>query len=168
MYCIVLYCIVLYCIVCIVCVVSVSSDSPFSHGGITLQAEGTIALQLSARSVGLFEAFYSSLKPVQLLQYNMEITPSGKLPQGTTEFPFEFVLKPFSDKTLFETYHGVYVNIQYQITASMGRSMLAKDVKKTLEFMVEIPQDDMTGKGNPMNFSVSPSTLQNVRKVDKC
>lgn len=37
-----------------------------SHNGITMNIEGQFMLQLSPKSTGLFEAFYSSLKPVQV------------------------------------------------------------------------------------------------------
>ena len=40
-----------------------------NYNGIKLNVEGQVTLQLSARSVGLFEAFYSSLKPVQVMNY---------------------------------------------------------------------------------------------------
>jgi hypothetical protein len=50
-------------------VVVVHSPSPMSFNNITLTVEGTVTLQLSARSVGLFEAFYSSLQPVQLMKF---------------------------------------------------------------------------------------------------
>jgi hypothetical protein len=43
--------------------------------------------------VGLFEAFYSSMKPVVLLNYNFEVQSGTKLPNGITELPFEFELK---------------------------------------------------------------------------
>ena len=36
-------------------------------------------LQLSAKSVGVFEAFYNSLKPIQLVNYSLEIAKPGKL-----------------------------------------------------------------------------------------
>src|SRR4051812_47022334 len=87
--------------------------------GIRLVVEGSVTLQLSARSIGLFEAFYSSLKPVQLLNQEFEVCAAGKFAAGTTEIPFEFVLKPNAGEDLFDTYHGVYVNVQYMITANM-------------------------------------------------
>ena len=43
--------------------------------------------------MGLFEAFYSSMKPVVLLNYNFEVQSGTKLPNGVTELPFEFELK---------------------------------------------------------------------------
>lgn len=54
-----------------------------------------------------------------------------------TEFPFEFVLKPLKDQTLYDTYHGVYVNVQYMLTADMARGMMSKNLKKNKEFIVE-------------------------------
>ena len=33
-------------------------------------------------------------------------------PNGKTELPFEIPLKPKGNKPLYETYHGVFVNIQ--------------------------------------------------------
>ena len=48
--------------------VMIDTASAMSHSGITLKVEGTLKLQLSARSVGLFEAFYSSIKPMPLMR----------------------------------------------------------------------------------------------------
>lgn len=43
-------------------VVVIQSKSDIQHQGVTLTMDGTVNLQLSAKSVGLFEAFYNSLK----------------------------------------------------------------------------------------------------------
>ena len=43
-------------------VVVIQSTGQLPHQGITLTMEGAVNLQLSAKSVGLFEAFYNSLK----------------------------------------------------------------------------------------------------------
>ena len=56
---------------------------------------------------------------------------------GTTELPFEFRLEPLPGQSLYETYHGVFVNIQYTLTADMPRGMLAKNLSANLEFIVE-------------------------------
>ena len=47
--------------------------------------------------------------------YAVEIAKPGKLPSGKTEIPFEVPLKPKGNKTLYETFHGVFVNIQVTI-----------------------------------------------------
>lgn len=101
--------------------------------------EGSVQLQLSAKSVGLFEAFYNSIKPIQLLHYSVTISEGGKLPDGTTELPFEFPLEPLQGQQLYDTYHGVFVNIQYNLRCDMKRGILAKDMQKSLEFIVEVP-----------------------------
>lgn len=72
----------------------VHTDRGGSHGGIRLVAEGLIKLQLSARSVGLFEAFYSSIRPVSLLYHEQAVTPAGRLDLGVTEFPFSVPVQP--------------------------------------------------------------------------
>lgn len=61
----------------------------------------------------------------------------GKVPAGKTEIPFEFPLKPRSGRSLYETYHGVFVNIQYLLKTELKRSFLNKDLTKAQEFIVE-------------------------------
>lgn len=52
------------------------------------------------------------LQPIQLISSNIEVAKAGKVPPGKTEIPFEFPLNTKSNKVLYETYHGVFVNIQ--------------------------------------------------------
>ena len=119
-------------------VVVVTSQGDLSHGGIMLTIEGSVNLQLSAKSVGMFEAFYNSLKPVQLIYAQFEVAPNGKLPSGTTEMPFEVPLKGKDGNPLYETYHGVFVNIQYSVRADMQRSFITgRNLQKTVEFIIE-------------------------------
>lgn len=66
------------------------TNGSLSHAGVTLVAQGTVKPQLSARSVGIFEAFYSSIKPVTLLHEEVEMVSGGKFPPGVTELPFSF------------------------------------------------------------------------------
>jgi hypothetical protein len=42
----------------------------------------------------------------------LEVRKAGKLPAGRTEIPFEFPLRNKAALELYETYHGVFVNIQ--------------------------------------------------------
>ena len=60
-------------------VIVVQSRGELPHNGISLSMEGVVNLQLSAKSVGVFEAFYNSLKPIQLVNYSLEIAKPGKL-----------------------------------------------------------------------------------------
>ena len=52
------------------------------------------------------------LQPIQLLNYTLEVAKPGRLPAGKTEIPFELPVKAKGNKELYETYHGVFVNIQ--------------------------------------------------------
>lgn len=121
----------------VVGVLVVESRTDVRHEGLLLNLEGSVTMQLSAKNVGIFEAFYSSVKPVQLINYSVEIAKPGKLPAGRTELPFEFPLRPKGNKVLYETYHGVFINIQYLLKAEMKRSLLNKDLQKNVEFIVE-------------------------------
>lgn len=145
--------------------VVIQSPSDFKHDGITLVAEGTVNLQLSAKNVGILEAFYQSVKPIQVVNCTLDVATSGKIPAGKTEIPFEFTLTPRTNKTLYETYHGVFVNIQYHLRVDMKRSFLAKDLSKMCEFIVEYhPNKCEKAKPHPISFTITPDSLQNVRR----
>ena len=137
--------------------------APLPHEGISLQAEGAASLQLSAKSVGLFEAFYSSIKPVQLLAYSRDLQPPGKLPDGGVDFDFEIELAPLMGEKLLESYHGVFVNIQYVITVEVRRGYMSKNIKRSIEFIVEAPEA-RPPKLVPAPFAIVPESLENVRK----
>ncbi len=161
----------------------VTSKGSMTHSGIKLQVEGTVTLTLSARSIGLFEAFYSSLKPIQLMSTEIDISSGGKVKDGVTEFPFEFPLRAVPGEELFDTYHGVYVNVNYMITANCIRGLMAKNITKQREFLVELPPDNASSavsspslpkqikpanpNAKPFHFKVTPDSLQNVRESSK-
>jgi hypothetical protein len=64
---------------------------------------------------------------------------AGKLPQGITELPFEFKLQLDKDAKLFETYHGILVNVRYTLSVEVKKSgFLAKPLKKSIEIIVVI------------------------------
>lgn len=99
------------------------------------------------------------------MQYTLDVAPSGKIPSGKTEIPFELPLKPRGSKSLYETYHGVFVNIQYLIRCDIKRSFLAKDVSKSLEFIVEDKPNTKVDKEHSkiVFFKIMPESLQNTR-----
>lgn len=100
-----------------------------------------------------------------MVQYTLDVAPSGKIPSGKTEIPFELPLKPRGSKSLFETYHGVFVNIQYLIRCDIKRSFLAKDVSKSLEFIVEDKPNSKVEKEHSkiVFFKIMPESLQNIK-----
>ncbi|GIY54091.1 vacuolar protein sorting-associated protein 26C [Caerostris darwini] len=143
--------------------VVIDSKSEVKHEGITLTMEGNVSMQLSAKNVGILEAFYSSAKPVLLTSSVIEIAKPGRFPPGRTEIPFEIPLKPRTNKTLHETYHGVFISIQYYLKCEMKRSLLNKDLQKIIEFIMEYKNQKVDSKAVPVNFSITPESLQNVR-----
>ncbi|XP_055501113.1 vacuolar protein sorting-associated protein 26C [Leucoraja erinacea] len=145
-------------------VVILTSKEAIQHQGITLTMDGAVSLQLSAKSVGVFEAFYNSVKPIQLISNNIEVAKAGKFPSGRTEIPFEFPLKVKGSKVLYETYHGVFVNIQYTLRCDVRRPLLAKDLQKSCEFILHsLPQKGRLTP-SPVDFSITPESLQNVKE----
>lgn len=146
----------------------INSKEDFSHSGITVVVEGSVQLQLSSKSVGLFEAFYNSLKPITLMHYTINITPSGKFAPGITELPFEFELQALPGQQLYDTYHGVFVNIQYTIRCDVKRGILSKDLQKSIEFVVEVPSPTSVSKElTPVNYTITPDSLVNFKRITK-
>lgn len=144
-------------------VVISTHHSKMAYKEMSMKIEGSTKLQLSARSVGLFEAFYSSIKPMELLECTVPIAESGSVPAGLTEFPFEFPLVPLDGQRLYETYHGVYVNTAYSITVECSRGMLSSNLTKEIEFIVEVSTGEEFGR-DAATFSITPESLENVRR----
>lgn len=68
---------------------------------------------------------------------SLEIARPGRFPGGVTEIPFEAPVRPLLNKVLYESYHGVFINIQYILKAVIKRNFLNKDIHKSLEFVIE-------------------------------
>jgi hypothetical protein len=119
--------------------VIISSPKGFAHQGIAMKVEGSARLQVSAKSAGLFDAFYSAVAPLQLVYLHIPIAPAGKVPFGVTKIPFEFELVGNDAQPLFETYHGVYVSVKYEIVCDCVRGTMKSNLHKTMEFIVEVP-----------------------------
>lgn len=146
-------------------IVTIETPTDIKHEGISMTIEGTVDLQTSTQNVGAFDSFYSSVKPIQLMMISLEITGSGKFTSGLTEIPFEATVKPLFNRVLYESYHGVFINIQYLIKAVIKRNFLNKDIYKTLEFVIENkPNFDLVSKAD--KFVINQNTLTNVN--DKC
>ncbi|RZC43264.1 Vps26 domain containing protein, partial [Asbolus verrucosus] len=104
--------------------------------------------------------------PIQLIGVACEVSGSGRLPSGSTEIPFEIPLKPKANRVLYETYHGVYINISYAIRCDIKRSFLSKDLQKGQQFLVQYwprrnpgPPPHIKDSKRPVQFKLSPATL---------
>ncbi|KAJ7528568.1 hypothetical protein O6H91_15G008400 [Diphasiastrum complanatum] len=149
-------------------VLVVTTPSNLSHQGLRLRTTGTISMQLSSRAVGVLESLYTSIKPIQLMDKIVDISAAGKLLAGKTELPFHIALdapKSHAEYILHETYHGVYINIQYSVTAEVLRGYLQKSLSSTVEFIVEgrrgkIPLVPLAAE--PVSFYITQDTQKHA------
>jgi hypothetical protein len=117
----------------------ISSPKGFAHQGISMKVEGSARLQLSVKSAGLFDSFYNAVAPLDLVYFHIPVAAPGKVSFGITKIPFEFELAGIDGQPLFETYHGVYVSVKYEITCNCVRGIMKSNLAKTVEFIVEVP-----------------------------
>lgn len=135
------------------------------HDGISATIDGTVNLLLGNKSVGIIEAFTNSVKPIQLLNVTLPLASAGKLPQGISELAFEFPLTCTKEpKKLYETYHGIFVNVNYVIKCDIKRSFLAKSIQKVQQFVIQYRPEKEPLPCKEINFSISPETLQKSAK----
>ncbi|XP_050431036.1 vacuolar protein sorting-associated protein 26C [Adelges cooleyi] len=143
-------------------ILSIHSPTEIKHEGIFLSIEGVVDLQISTQNIGTFDAFYNAVKPIQLMMCTLDVAQSGRLPGGLTEFSFEAPVKPLLNKVLYESYHGVFINIQYLLKAVIKRNFLNKDIHKSLEFIVEHRSHSDAIANKVDKFVINQNTLTNV------
>ena len=59
-----------------------TSHRSMQFQSIEIKVYGATKLQLSARTVGLFEAFYSSIEPMELMNLSIPLAQAGQVQQG--------------------------------------------------------------------------------------
>ncbi|VVC42295.1 Immunoglobulin E-set,Vacuolar protein sorting protein 26 related [Cinara cedri] len=143
-------------------IICIESPIDVKHEGVFMTIEGTVDLQISTQNVGTFEAFYNSVKPIQLMMSSLEIAKPGRFPSGVTEIPFEAPVKPLLNKVLYESYHGVFINILYLLKAVIKRNFLNKDIHKSLEFVIENKPNPEVSISKVDKFIINQNTLANV------
>lgn len=136
----------------------VSAKGGWSHQGLNVSVVGQAKLQLSSRSVGIFQSM-SSLPPLSVFETQFTASDPGKFPEGVTMVPFKFELPPSG---LYESYHGVYINVSYYITVSCERGMMSKALGRSIEFVLECPEPTKE-ETDPEPFSITPESLENVK-----
>ena len=148
-------------------VVVVNSSSESKIDGLTIAADGFVAMQMSNKNTGVFDAFYNSVnKPITLLNQAIELLPAGsKIAAGLNEYEFEFSLTSKGADKLYETYHGVFISITYFLRCELKRKFLAKDCQAKVQFFMQNqPQPIERAMQVPVHFSISPETLQKSSK----
>lgn len=146
----------------------INSSSESKIDGLIISCDGFVAMQISNKNTGVFDAFYNSVnKPITLLNQTIDILPAGsKIAAGLNEYDFEFPLihSKGSDK-LYETYHGVFVSITYFLRCELKRKFLAKDCQSKVQFFIQNQPQPIEGSIQvPVHFSISPETLQKTSK----
>lgn len=138
----------------------ISAKAGWAHSGVMMDVVGQAKLQLSARSAGLFSTM-GNLQPLVLVTIQQQLLEAGRVPDGVTEVPFEFQLPRDG---LHESYHGVYINVEYKINVSAERGVMKKALHNTLEFIVEVPEP-VRQEPEPERFEITPESLENVRSA---
>ncbi|CEO99658.1 hypothetical protein PBRA_007391 [Plasmodiophora brassicae] len=104
---------------------------------VRLVVEGTAHLTLSPKTVGLFEAFYSSLRPVVLQNRTITITEHRPLlPSQATEFPFSFDVDACGEQRVLPSFKGKLVKIRWTVSCYTGRGFIPSAPKAVKEFLV--------------------------------
>jgi hypothetical protein len=142
----------------------VNSSSEEKIEGLSVALDGFVAMQVSNKNTGVFDAFINTVnKPIILLNQSLEVLPSAtKIIAGINEFDFEFMLRSKSGN-LFESYHGVFVSITYFVKCDLKRKFLAKDCQAKIQFFIQ-NQPQTIERTVPVHFSISPETLQKSSK----
>lgn len=141
-------------------VVIVNAYKGWNHTGVNVSIEGTIVLSHAGQTVGSLSD--SGAKLITIMKKEASICAAGKFNEGATELPFEVVLSPLKGHNLLESYHGMYISIVYNIQVSCERGMLKKALRKEIEFIVETTSLNYTAEPNPIVFSVTPESLENI------
>ncbi|KAB0792440.1 hypothetical protein PPYR_14399 [Photinus pyralis] len=138
--------------------IAIFTPSDLRHDGINLSMDGSVNLQLSSKNVGIIEAFYNAVKPIPLISAFCEVSSAGRIPAGHTNIPFELPLQPRPNRSLHETYHGVFINISYSLKCDVKRSFLSKGLQKTQQFFVQYAPKP-TQPLHPVSFTMSPTSV---------
>ncbi|EFJ13272.1 hypothetical protein SELMODRAFT_122835 [Selaginella moellendorffii] len=141
-------------------VVTITSLSGLSHQGIRLTALGSVIIQAT---VGVIESLYSSVKPMVILKKAMDLSGAGKLGIGKSEVCVFFSLSLSSQGdgvvgVLYETYHGAYINIQYQVIVEVVRGYLQKPYTANFEFFVEGHRARLLSRPESVSFYITHDT----------
>lgn len=142
-------------------VIVVNAYKGWTHNGVNMSVSGVIHTSHAGRNLA---TQLKDGKPIQLMKYEQVISPQGKFPDGSTEIPFSFEVKPVPGQILLESYHGVYVSVIYSLQVHCDRGVMKKDLGRSIEFIIEIPNATLSMDPLPVPFSITPQSLENVSK----
>ncbi|KAG9510339.1 Vacuolar protein sorting-associated protein 26C [Fragariocoptes setiger] len=143
-------------------IISIDGRQEVRHECINLHVEGSVSIQSDPKHAKFLSALDGPSKSLLLIGYCVEISKGGVLPAGRTDIPFELPLKPPGNQILYQTYHGVFITIQYNLRCEMKRPLLSKDIQGIYEFIVEYeryPTGAPVFKPRPLEFLITPETV---------
>ena len=119
--------------------VHITSKGNLSHNGIVVRAVGTISLQLPYKNA--FNGMGSRVKPITVMDLDVETLPPGKLPAGPTRVDFEFHITPTPGGAvgLVESYTGAFIHVEYMLHAEVKLGAFSKALKTAMELIVLVP-----------------------------
>jgi hypothetical protein len=139
----------------------VNAYKGWSHNGLQVDVEGLIFMSHNNRGIIGIRGDIGN-RPISIMKANFTASAAGKFPDGTTEVPFEFTLKPVQGQELYESYHGLFVSIVYVMQVTCDRGVMKKSLSKDIEFLVELPGKGDTQDPTPQSFTITPESLEGV------
>jgi hypothetical protein len=151
-------------------VVAVFCDSSTSYKGIELQAQCTVRAEGSERAHQAFRTIPPAVALQTLLATTLKLSDAGKLPAGETSIPFSFPLVASSKRApLVETYHGVYIKVEYSVTATVSFTF-SKSATQPVVLLVSNPGQAAPSEEQLLDdqgtlFNLNSNSVRTSRKV---
>eukprot|EP00792_Barthelona_sp_PAP020_P004595 TRINITY_DN2227_c0_g3_i1.p1 TRINITY_DN2227_c0_g3~~TRINITY_DN2227_c0_g3_i1.p1 ORF type:complete len:303 (+),score=67.17 TRINITY_DN2227_c0_g3_i1:597-1505(+) len=128
------------------------SESSRKHSGIRVNIDGNVERKVVENSS------YGPLKPIMILEQKQDLVAPGQIPEGTTSYPFEFLLEgSLADSTLYESYTGWLIEVVYTISVTVGGTVFNKTLEDSIPFYVNIYSSRR--KNNIQKFVITPDSF---------
>uniref|UniRef100_A0A914WFI0 Uncharacterized protein n=1 Tax=Plectus sambesii TaxID=2011161 RepID=A0A914WFI0_9BILA len=151
------------------CVI-VMTKSDTKVDSLLLEMEGAVRIHTSGKSLGVIDAISNqAVKSINLAGWSTELSKSATILSGKTEFPFSFELKPNMNRQLYESYHGVYLAVQYAVKCDMKRPFPQKALHKAQEFLVQYTKkhQEELADNKPVAFTITPESVHNRERLSQ-
>ena len=134
-----------------------TKNKRFDYIKVTL--EGKTELEVSARAVGLFDAFYSPPEAIQWISRPQEIARGGTFEIGKNVYSFELALAPTSSRNLVETLKGSSIRTTYVVSVLVSRGFPSRVLSTECELHVQVPTIPIPNLSIPPNQFKFPDLL---------
>lgn len=139
-------------------VVSVWVSRPKPFESVRVWLEGKTELQITAKSVGLFDTFTAPPEAVVWVDRSQTIAAQGQLlpPASENRFAFEFPLAATQARQFMETLHGMSISTSYSVSCEVRRGMFARTLAASCEFQVQfVPSAPPLRASKPCRFRLN-------------